>query len=95
MSIIEYRRREDFIHRHVAGEHLLVALRRDRTAPVFMLTVTGAHLWERLATWSTPDGLAAALVERFEVNSETAATDAVAFLAQLGELGALDVREVA
>ena len=94
MSSTQYLRRDDFVHRHVAGEHLLVALRRDRSAPLFMLTVTGAHLWERLAGWSTPAELAAALVERFEVSSEIAAADVAAFLAQLRELGAVDVREV-
>ena len=95
MANIEYLRRDDYVYRHVAGEHLLVALKRERLAPLFMLSVTGAHLWERLTDWSSPDLLAESLVERFEVDRETAAADVANFLAQLRELGAIDVREVA
>ena len=95
MTNIEYLRRDDFVYRHVAGEHLLVALRRDRQAPLFMLSATGAYLWERLSSWNTTSGLAAALEERFEVDGDTAAADVANFLAQLRELGAVELREVA
>jgi hypothetical protein len=94
MTNIEYLRSDEFVYRHVAGEHLLVALRRDRQAPLFMLSVTGAYLWERLSSWSTADMLAAALEERFEVDGDTAASDVATFLAQLHELGAVKQREV-
>ena len=95
MTNIEYLRRDEFVYRHVAGEHLLVALRRDRQAPLFMLSATGAFVWERLGTWQTASGLAAALEERFEVDGDTAASDVATFLAQLRELGAVQQREVA
>ena len=94
MSTTEYLRRDDFVYRHVADEHLLVALRRDRVAPLFMLSVTGAHLWERLAQWSSREALVQALVERFDVDGDTAAADVAAFVSQLQELKALDSREV-
>ena len=94
MSTLEYLRRDDYVYRHVADEHLLVALRRDRLAPLFMLTVTGAHLWERLAQWSSREALVQALVARFDVDGDTAAADVTDFLAQLQELKALDLREV-
>ena len=95
MTNIEYLRRDEFVYRHVAGEHLLVALRRDRQAPLFMLSATGAFVWERLATWNTASVLASALEERFEVDGDTAAADVATFLAQLRELGAVELREVA
>ena len=95
MVNIEYLRRDDYVYRHVAGEHLLVALKRERLAPLFMLSVTGAHLWERLAHWMSPDLLVEALIERFEVDRQQAAADVASFLAQLREIGAVDAREVA
>ena len=94
MPTDEYLRRDDFVYRHVADEHLLVALRRDRVAPLFMLTITGAHLWERLARWSSRDALVQALVERFDIDGDTAASDVATFLGQLQEIKALDSREV-
>ncbi len=43
----------------------------------------GAVLWRELAAGATPDDLAAALVQRFEVDEPTAARDVDRFLAVL------------
>jgi hypothetical protein len=91
---IQYQRREGFIHRHVAGEHLLIATRRERTAPMFMLTETAAVLWDALEEWRSPESLTEYVVERFDVEPATAAADVATFLEQLQSLGSLDVREV-
>jgi hypothetical protein len=88
----EYARTDGFVYRLVAGEHLLLALKRDRTAPMFMLTATGAFVWERLASWASLDALVEAVVERFEVDVATAAADVTAFLQQLEQLGAATTR---
>ena len=89
----EFRRGERFIYRHVAGEHLLVALHRDRSAPLFAFTPTAAAIWEHLVDWRTVSALADFLVEHFEVSREQATGDVNDFLEQLGSLGAIDTRD--
>jgi hypothetical protein len=93
-STTEYRRREGFVYRHVAGEHLLLALRRDRQAPMFLFTATGAFIWTMLEQWSTVEALVDGVLERFNVEADAARADAESFLAQLTTIGALDSREV-
>ena len=91
----EFRRGEKFVYRHVAGEHLLVALHRDRSAPLFAFTPTAAAIWDHLTDWRTASALADFLVERFDVSREQATGDVNDFLEQLNSLGAVDTREVA
>jgi hypothetical protein len=89
----EFMRGERHVHRAVAGEHLLVALHRTRTTPLFALNETGAELWKHLSGWRTAEELIAHLVEQFEVSDEIAAGDVAAFLSQLETIGALESRE--
>ena len=92
-NVREFIRGDRHVHRAVAGEHLLVALHRTRTTPLFALNDTGAELWEQLGGWMTADELSTHLVNRFEVSAEVAATDVAAFLSQLEAIGALESRE--
>ena len=88
----EYQRSEDFVHRHVAGEHLLLALRRDRTAPMYMLTATAAFLWEELVRWTALGALVERVMAQFDVTEEVASADVAGFLEQLQTLGAVSTR---
>lgn len=90
----EFLRSEDHVHRHVAGEHLLIAIRRTVESPLFALTPTAAALWDRLHDWTDADGLVDLIVERFEVDRDQAAHDVSDFLEQLKSIGAVSVREV-
>jgi len=92
--IAQYQRSADFVYRHVAGEHLLLALRRDRIAPMFMLTPTGGFVWEELTEWTALSALVDKVVAHFEVSEEVAAADVAAFLGQLQELGAVTTRTI-
>jgi hypothetical protein len=89
----QYRRGERHVYRHVAGEHLLIALHGDSLEPLFALTPTAALLWKRLENWCTSEELAEALVQEYEVTPEQAATDVEEFLAQLEEVRAVTRRE--
>jgi hypothetical protein len=89
----QFRRGERHVYRHVAGEHLLIALHGDSLEPLFALTPTAALLWKRLENWCTTDELAEALVQEYEVTAEQAATDVGEFLAQLEEVRAVTRRE--
>jgi hypothetical protein len=90
-----FRRGDEYIYRHIAGEHLLVALRRREAAPLYALTPTSAFLWELLGAWVTPEALAQALTERFDVSAEGARADVEAFLEQLLSIKAVDVQDEA
>ncbi len=89
----EYRHGDKHVYRHIAGEHLLIALHRDSVAPMFAFTPTAAALWQQLAQWATTEGLVAHLLGEFEVSREQAALDVEEFLEQLGTIGALESRE--
>ena len=91
---VQYERSDAFVYRHVAGEHLLLALKRDRTAPMFMLTPTAGFLWEQLAGWTSAAELVERLVAHFDVSADVASRDVEDFLQQLRQLGAVSVRGV-
>ena len=88
-----FQRAEYFVHREIAGEHLLVALRRDAAAPIFAMTATAASIWDRLATWATVDALVAHVLDEFETSRATAEQDVREFLDQLQTANAVVTRE--
>jgi hypothetical protein len=89
----QYQRGERHVYRHVAGEHLLIALHGDSLEPLFALTPTAALLWTRLEAWCSSDELADALVREYDVTREQAAADVEEFLQQLAEVQAVNRRE--
>jgi hypothetical protein len=89
----EYQRAEHFVHRQIAGEHLLVALRRDAIAPIFAMTPTAAAIWERLDSWVTEATLVAHLLTEFDADRVLAERDVHEFLEQLQAANALVIRE--
>ena len=90
----EFKRGDRFVYRHIAGEHLLVALHQDRAAPLFTFSPTGASLWHQLADWSSAERLTAHLVDQYDVSRDDASRDVMDFLEQLSSLNALEKREV-
>jgi hypothetical protein len=94
MMATEFRRDDRHVYRHIAGEHLLIALHREAVAPMFSFTPTAAELWGRMEGWTTVEGLIEHLTERFEVDRDQAARDVQEFLEQLESIRALESREV-
>lgn len=92
MPLDRVKRSDRFVYRHIAGEHLLIDLHSKARVPYFLLTPTGAAVWERLIDWATVEELATDLAARFDVGNQEAATDVSDFLTQLDEMGGL-VRE--
>jgi hypothetical protein len=88
----EFQRAEHFVHREIAGEHLLVALRRDAAAPIFAMTPTAAAIWDRLQHWTTLEELITHVVTEFDVTRELAEQDVQEFLGQLQTANALVTR---
>jgi hypothetical protein len=89
----EFKRGDRFVYRHIAGEHLLVALHHDRVAPLFTFSPTAASLWHELADWSSAERLTEHLVDQYDVSREDALRDVMSFLEQLSSLNALETRE--
>lgn len=74
---IAYRANDQFVVRTIAGETLLIPVgvaTQDFNGMV-LLNETGAFLWEALQEPKTEEALAAALVDAFETDPETALSD--------------------
>lgn len=84
-----YGRDQDVITRRIAGEALLVPIRK-RLADldcVYVLHGVGEFLWDRLDGTRTVDDLAREVVERFVVGMSEASVDVEAFLGELTKAG--------
>ena len=77
--------KEGFIVREVAGSYIAMPVgeRAEELNGVIELTQGGAILWEKLSSHVSEDELVAALLEKFEVDEETARRDTVAFVENL------------
>lgn len=85
------RRNELFILREAADMNVILPVGPASNQFPGMISVneTGAFLWQLLETDQTPDTLAQALTEAYEVELPQAKADTLAFLAQLEGTGAL------
>ncbi len=80
------RARADLTARAVDGEAVLL----DRAGgKVHQFNRTAAFIWSRLDGRTSPQAIATALAEAFEVEPETAGRDVEALVAQFGALGLL------
>lgn len=82
----------DFLLREIAGEYMLVPVGPGAAGINGLITLNeiGAFLFRTLQTDQSLDTLVAAIVSEYDVTPETARADAVDFLRQLGEIGALE-----
>lgn len=74
-----------FVRRDIAGDIVIVPVGETALKYNGMITTnkTGDVLWQALEKGSDPDSLVQLLIDRFEVDQETAARDVNAFLDQL------------
>jgi hypothetical protein len=89
-----YARREGVVLREVAGEHILVPVRRDVAdlRAIFALNRVGLRIWEMLDGARGLDGILAELVERFDVTAEEASADLRSFVERLNDAGLVERR---
>ena len=85
------KRKDSFLMQNVAGEYLLVPLGSQVLDMNGILTLNpvAACLWELLAQDSSVDELAAAVSERFDVESDRALADVQTFLDEMVRRGLL------
>ena len=84
-----FMRNENMLSREVAGEAVVVPLRRQSTTltSIFTLNEVGSAVWELLAPALSASEIARAVAERFEVTEDQALADVLQFLAELEAKG--------
>ena len=89
-----YVRAEGVILRSIAGEALLVPIRKDLAdmREVFTLNPIGVVIWQLLDGFLPLSGLLSAVLERYEVAEEQASADLVSFMEQLSARGLIERR---
>ena len=85
------KRSPDFLLREVAGKQVVVPLGKAAANFPGMLTLNGSgvFLWQLLETEQTLQSMTAAVCEKYDVDTELAQTDILAFLEKLRSVGAI------
>ncbi len=87
-------RRSDVVYRELAGERLLVPIRREAAdlRTIFALTGIGAFVWEQLDGERSLAAVLQAILARYEVPEEQARSDLYAVLGRLAAAGLTERR---
>ena len=88
---VRYQRTEEFVARAIAGETVLVPIRRQigDLESIYTLNEVATFIWERLAEPSTAAEIALALEGAFAGDPAEMRADLGTFLAELLDLGAI------
>jgi hypothetical protein len=89
---IVYARREGVVLREVAGQPILVPIKRNVAdlKAIFALNGVGRCIWELLDGTRGMDEVLAGLVERFDVSSDEASADLHSFVERLSQAGLVE-----
>jgi hypothetical protein len=89
-----FARRANVVLREVAGERLLIPIRREvaELRSIFVLTGIGAFIWELLDGERSLGAVLAVIVEHYDIGAEQAGADLAAFVARLAEAGIAEQR---
>ncbi len=89
-----FAQRANVVLREVAGERLLVPIRRDVAdlRAIFVVTGIGAFIWELLDGARPLDAVLAAILDRYDVSAEQARADLSSFVERLSEAGIAERR---
>lgn len=81
----------EFIARDIAGELVLVPVGTAAKNYGGLVTCNevGAFIWKTLETGADMDGLVEAIFAEFDIDAQTARTDAEEFIAKLREINAV------
>jgi hypothetical protein len=87
-----YGKSPSMVHRAIAGETILVPIRRDvaELDDIYSLDGIGPRVWELVDGQRTVEDIVDSIVQEYEVDRVTAEGDVLAFLSQLESLGALE-----
>ena len=84
-----FTRNDNMLSREIAGEVVVVPLRRGSQArtSIFTLNEVGAVVWDLIAATRPTSEIAQAVAERFEVSEAQALADVIEFLSELKKQG--------
>lgn len=87
-----YRKNSDFVQRDVAGECILVPIRRSHTASnsIYVLNDTGAALWNRIDGTRSVHAITEEFLQEYDVTPDRVREDFEALLADLRSIHAID-----
>jgi hypothetical protein len=88
---IVFERNPDFIFRKIVDEAVLVPIHQDVADmdSIYTLNDVGAFIWESLILPAPKNDLLAQLLEMYDAEAETLASDLETFLNEMVEIGAL------
>ena len=88
-SLAQYVRSDSVVSRVIAGETLIVPVRRGTAdlASLYSFNPAGNAIWQALEKPQTVDELADLLAETFEVSSDKARQDVDSFLGEAQAMG--------
>jgi hypothetical protein len=94
---VRYRRTEAFVARAIAGETVLVPIRRQigDLESIYTLNEVATFIWERLAEPATVAEIARALEDAFAGDPAEIRSDLDEFLPELLNLGAIEPADAA
>ena len=83
---------KDYIVREIAGETILIpsGLAAQKFNGLVTVNDLGTFIWNSLSEDLTVDQLVEKITEAYEVDAETARADALEFLDELRQIGALE-----
>jgi hypothetical protein len=91
MDYLERRYEKDpsIVHRNIAGEAILVPIRRNVAdlESIYTLDEVGARIWELIDGQRRVREIRDAIVEEYEVSVDVAEADLVEFIQQLEAIG--------
>ena len=87
-----YEKDPSIVHRNIAGEAILVPIRRNVAdmESIYTLDGVGAFIWELIDGQRTVGDIKTAILEEYKVAPEVAEADLVEFLQQLQAIGAIE-----
>jgi hypothetical protein len=87
----------DYVQREVAGEYILVPVRRSLTDSnsIYVLNETGAALWKRIDGTRSLQDITTAFLDEYDVTTEQLAQDVETLLTDLLSIQAIDEVSVA
>ncbi len=86
-----YEKDPSIVHRNIAGEAILVPIRRNVAdmESIYTLDEVGAFTWELIDGQRTVSDIKVAILNEYDVAPEVAEADLMEFLGQLQAIGAI------
>lgn len=84
--------KQEVIYRQVVGEHMLIPVGdvpKDQNG-LFALSEVGAFIWEQIEKGKDEAELLDAILQEFDIDSQTASADLNAFLDHLSSYGIIE-----